>query len=355
MAADPARALLATDYDGTLAPIVSDPATAVAAPGAVAALAELAVKVGTVAVITGRAALDAVSLGGLADVPGLIVLGHYGAQRWQAGVLSAPPAPPGVQTVREALPRLLAEVAAPEGTVVEDKGTALAVHTRRTADPAAALALLREPLGRLAESAKLTVEPGRLVLELRPPGMDKGTALRGLIAERAARSAAFSGDDLGDLTAFAAIWRLRSEGIPGCTVASASAEVPQLAAAADLVVDGPPGVVRFLSALAEAFLGSAGNQHGPARGPPNRGVQRAAAVDQYRPGNDRAQRPRVDRPVVGPLGQVQHEIGALGRFVHRVRVSEVRANPSRVNHGDRVVDGDDRAVVGETTANGEAW
>ena len=246
MAADPAHALLATDYDGTLAPIVADPAAAVAAPGAAAALARLAGLVGTVAVITGRPAVEAVSLGGLADVPGLIVLGHYGAQRWQAGVLSEASVPPGVQAVREALPGLLAELAAPEGTTVEDKGTALAVHTRRTADPAAALALLREPLGRLANSAALTLEPGRLVLELRPPGTDKGTALRELAAERAARSALFCGDDLGDLTAFAAIRRLRADGIPGCAVASESQETPQVAEAADIVVDGPPGIVRLL-------------------------------------------------------------------------------------------------------------
>jgi trehalose 6-phosphate phosphatase len=252
MAADPAHALLASDYDGTLAPIVDDPALAVAAPGAVAALTRLASRVGTVAIITGRAAADAVALGGLADVPGLIVLGHYGAQRWQAGVLSAPPVPPGVQAVREALPGLLAEVRAPEGTTVEDKGTALAVHTRRTADPAAAFALLREPLGRLADSAELTLEPGRLVLELRPPGMDKGTALQGLAGECGARSAAFCGDDLGDLTAFAAIGRLRAEGIPGCAVASESPETPQVAEAADLVVDGPLGIAAFLSALADA-------------------------------------------------------------------------------------------------------
>ena len=224
VAADPAHALFATDYDGTLAPIVDDPAQAVPAPGAVAALARLAGRVGTVAIITGRAAADAVSLGGLAAVPGLIVLGHYGAQRWQAGVLSDPPVPPGVQAVREALPGLLAELAAPDGTTVEDKGTALAVHTRRTADPAAAFALLRGPLGRLADSAALTLEPGRLVLELRPPGTDKGTTpcAEAMAAERAARSAMFCGDDLGDLTAFAAIRRLRADGIPGRAVASES-------------------------------------------------------------------------------------------------------------------------------------
>lgn len=250
MSADPARALVATDYDGTLAPIVDDPAAAAPVPGAVAALAMLAGRAGTVAIITGRSARDAVSLGGLAGVPGLIVLGHYGAQRWQDGVLSDPPVPPGVQAARDALPGLLAAAGAPEGTSVEDKGTALAVHTRRTADPAAALALLREPLTRLADSTELTLEPGRLVLELRPPGVDKGAALRQLAAERGAGSVLYCGDDLGDLTAFAAIRDLRAEGVPGCAVASESTESPQVAAAADLVVDGPYAIAAFLADLA---------------------------------------------------------------------------------------------------------
>lgn len=254
IAAGPSRALIATDYDGTLAPIVADPAAAVPAPGAADALAGLAGRVGTVAIITGRAAADAVALGGLASVPGLIVLGHYGAQRWHAGVLSEHAIPPGVQVVRDELPGLLAAAEAPAGTAIEDKGTALAVHTRRTADPAGALALLRGPLGRLAAKAGMTVEPGRMVLELRPPGMDKGAALRALAAERAAGSVLFCGDDLGDLAAFTAIRELRAEGVPGCAVASKSAETPSVAEAADLVVDGPAGIVRLLSSLAARAL-----------------------------------------------------------------------------------------------------
>jgi trehalose 6-phosphate phosphatase len=65
----------------------------------------------------------------------------------------------------------------------------------------------------------------------------------------------FCGDDLGDLTAFAAIRRLRADGIPGCAVASESRETPQVAEAADIVVDGPPGIVRFLSELADYLPG----------------------------------------------------------------------------------------------------
>jgi len=254
--AGPAHALIASDFDGTLAPIVADPAAAVAAPGAAAALARLAASAGTVAIITGRPTAEAIELGGLADVAGLIVLGHYGAERWQDGKLTAAAAPDGVARVREALPGVLSAAGAPEGTRIEDKGTALAVHTRQTADPEATLVRLREPLATLAADAGLALEPGRFVLELRPPGMDKGTALRALVAERGARAVLFCGDDLGDLAAFAAVRALREDGVPGCTVGSLSQETPRVAEAADLVVDGPAGVVALLGALADAIRGA---------------------------------------------------------------------------------------------------
>jgi trehalose 6-phosphate phosphatase len=246
--AGPRQALIGTDFDGTLAPIVADPRAARALPGAVPALRRLARAVGTLAVITGRPAAEAVDYGGLDAVPGLIVLGHYGWQRWQDGELTGPGSPPAVQAARQVLPGVLGR--APEGTWVEDKGHALAVHTRRTADPDAALGLLRGPLDDLAERLGLAAQPGRMVIELRPPGVDKGTALTGLVRERAADPVMFCGDDLGDLPAFAAVRTLRAEGIRGCAVASASAESPQVAAAADLVVEGPEGVVALLTALA---------------------------------------------------------------------------------------------------------
>jgi trehalose 6-phosphate phosphatase len=246
----PGRALIATDFDGTLAPIVADPRAARALPGAVPALARLAPAVGTLAVITGRPAAEAVAYGGLDAVPGLIVLGHYGWQRWQDGELAGPGSSPGVQAARRALPGLLAGAGAPDGTWVEDKGDALAVHTRRTADPESALRLLRDPLGDLAARLGLAAEPGRMVIELRPPGMDKGTALAGLARERGADPVVFCGDDLGDLPAFAAVRTLRAEGISGCAVASASAESLPVAEAADLVVDGPEGVVALFAAIA---------------------------------------------------------------------------------------------------------
>src|ERR1035441_70669 len=103
-----------------------------------------------VAVITGRAPANVVRLGGLEAVPGLIVLGHYGWQRWQDGQLTEPEPGPAVEAARAALPGLLRDAGAPEGTSIEDKTHALAVPTRRTADPEAALRGLRDPLGELA-------------------------------------------------------------------------------------------------------------------------------------------------------------------------------------------------------------
>ena len=249
--AAPARALIGTDFDGTLAPIVPDPQAARALPGAAPALARLARAVGTVAVITGRPAAEAVRYGGLDAVPGLIVLGHYGGQRWQDGQLTGPGSPPAIAAARQALPGLLERAGADGGTWVEDKELALAVHTRRAADPEAALRRLAGPLTDLAAGLGLAAEPGRLVIELRLPGTDKGAALTGLVAERGAGSVLFCGDDLGDLPAFAAVRELRAAGLPGCAAASASPESPQVAAAADLVVEGPEGIVALLAALAD--------------------------------------------------------------------------------------------------------
>jgi trehalose 6-phosphate phosphatase len=251
----PGGAVIALDFDGTLAPIVPDPEQARAHPDAVPALAALAPKVASVAVITGRPAGVAVRHGGFAGVPGLehlVVLGHYGAERWDAvsGTVTAPAPHPGVAAARAELPGALDSIGAWQGTWIEEKGRAVAVHTRRAKDPQAAFDTLREPLAELAARHGLIVEPGRMVLELRPPGMDKGVALLEHVRGIGAEAVLYAGDDLGDLPAFAAVDKLRSDGIPGLLVCSGSSEVAELADRADLVVDGPPGVVRLLSALA---------------------------------------------------------------------------------------------------------
>ena len=240
--AEPGRALVAVDYDGTLAPVVERPDDAVPAPGAVDALLALAPVVGTLAIVTGRPADVLVDLAGLRAVPGLLVLGQYGAQRWDGRLLSAPPAP-GLDVARAELPALLGAAR------LEDKGLSLVVHVRGLPDPAGELARLAPGLERLAERTGLEVHPGRQVLELRPPGEDKRRALLAL-AEPPPSAVLYAGDDVGDLPAFGAVEQLRRRGVPGVTVCSASDEGPrELADRADVVVDGPDGVVELLRQL----------------------------------------------------------------------------------------------------------
>ncbi|ALC22410.1 trehalose-phosphatase [Streptomyces pristinaespiralis] len=250
----PGQAVIALDFDGTLAEIVPDPEQARAHERAVPALAALAPKVASVAVITGRPAGVAVRYGGFSGVGGLdhlVVLGHYGAERWDAvtGTVRAPAPDPGVAAARAELPGFLDRIGAWQGTWIEEKGRAVAVHTRRAEDPQAAFDALREPLSELASRHGLIVEPGRMVLELRPPGVDKGVALSDYVREVGAGAVLYAGDDLGDLAAYGAVEKLRSDGVPGLLVCSGS-EVPELADRADLVLPGPAQVADFLAALA---------------------------------------------------------------------------------------------------------
>jgi len=251
--ADPGHALIALDFDGTLSPIVSEPSAARAHPDVLPALRRLATGVGTLAIITGRPAPVAVELGGFAGLPGLIVIGQHGFERWEDGRLTSLPPPPEVATARTGLPGALAAAGAPEGTWVEDKGHALVLHVRRTADPQAALARLTGPIAEFAAETGLDSKPGRLVIEIRPSGVNKGTALTELIAERDPAAVLFAGDDLGDLPAFEAVRAARAAGREGIAVCSASDEVSALAAHADLVLDGPKEVAGLLAALAEAL------------------------------------------------------------------------------------------------------
>lgn len=258
--AEPETALLAFDYDGTLAPIVDDPAQAAPQAGVIPALEALSTQVGGLAVVTGRPVGQLLDLTGLGDWSAgpLLVIGHYGLEHWSAAdgeVVAAPP-DPGVTLVRAELPPLLAELGL-QGAELEDKGLSVAVHVRRLDDPDAAFADLTGPLGRLAARAGLVAQPGRRVVELRPPGIDKGGALRRLVDEQDPHVVVFTGDDLGDLPAFDEVERRRAGGHLGLTVCSASGEVEALAARADLVLDGPPGVAEFVWALADRLSGTA--------------------------------------------------------------------------------------------------
>jgi trehalose 6-phosphate phosphatase len=255
----PSETLLATDFDGTLAPIVEDPEQAYADPNAVAALGRLGEHVGAVVVITGRPVRTAVRLGRFREVAGLqsmIVLGQYGVERWNAAdnEYLIPPDPPQIRAVVEELPKILDSLDMAEARI-EDKSRAIAVHTRSLPDPKAALAKLEGPLGDLAARHGLVLEPGKNVWEIRAPDMDKGAALRAVVDETGARQAIFAGDDLGDLPAFRVLRELATAGVAGLLVCSASTEEVALAELCDVIVDGPPGLAAWLNELAERLGG----------------------------------------------------------------------------------------------------
>lgn len=243
------------DFDGTLAPIVDDPTTARIHERAHEVLAGLAAVVRSVAVITGRPARQVVTLGSLealgdtvhADGREVLVLGQYGNQRWSSTDrrIISPPPPAGLASLMAELPRLLLRADATSAWV-EEKGLAVAVHTRRMDDPGAAFERLLPVLSEAADRHGLQVEPGRSVVEIRGPGVDKGISVRTLAGELDAAAFVFVGDDLGDLEAFRAVHEL---GVPHFLVCSGSTEESALVDLADAVVPGPAGVMDFLADL----------------------------------------------------------------------------------------------------------
>lgn len=252
-------AVVGLDFDGTLAPIVDDPTRAHIHPDAPAALAELAREVAAIAVVTGRPARQVLALGGLEEVgtalgeagTELYVFGQYGNERWTSSRrrIVGPRPPAGLATFERDLPRTLRTHGAADA-FVEDKGLAVAVHTRRMDDPEAAFERLLAPVSSLAEQHGLSVEPGRNVIEIRAGGMHKGQVVHRLAEELDARAFVFLGDDLGDLKAFDALADLRERDVATLGVCSASEEENALLERADVVVPGPDGVVGFLGRLA---------------------------------------------------------------------------------------------------------
>ena len=244
---DPATTAVITDYDGTLAPIVDDPELAVPLAGAPDLLVRLAGKYAVVAVVSGRSVAflrehlgrcDPVRLVGLYGLewsrPGGGVVPEPGAERWRP-------------VIADAAARLSA--GAPPGVEVERKGLAVTVHWRRA--PLAADWVAGE-VGSVAARGGLRAHPGRMSVELRAPSeMDKGAATRRLV--EGCTAACFVGDDLGDLPAFAALHALAAEtGLAAVAVAVTDAEsAPEVAAAADVAVPGPPGALSLLGWLAD--------------------------------------------------------------------------------------------------------
>lgn len=246
--ADPAGTLLALDFDGTLSPVVDDPASAFIHADSFAALQRLGTTLGAIAIVTGRPVEQARRLGridGSTGLDGLVICGQYGAERWDraTGELVTLAAPDAIGELEQRLPGLLAGVGVHDAQL-EHKGLAIAVHTRGSAADSDTIVA---PLEALALELGLTVEPGREVVEVRMPGSDKGIALHTLLGEDV-RRVIFAGDDLGDLPAFRAA---RALDIDSLLICSHSPEQDALVPLADLVLDGPDGIAAWLTDLAD--------------------------------------------------------------------------------------------------------
>jgi trehalose 6-phosphate phosphatase len=226
------------DVDGTLAPIVPRPELARVLPEVPSLLDRLVRRVGVVAVISGRRSDEVRTL---VDVPGLEVVGTHGLER--------------TAEIDAAAMAAITEVASDVGAWVEPKGAAVAVHFRALPDPDAAVQAAAGPLTAVAAAHGLELVPGRAILELMPVGAPrKGDAVQLLVEGDDLDAVLFAGDDVGDLDAFTTLRRLRSTGLWTCAVAADGPEVSvAVTEAADLVVDGPRGVVALLRSIADAL------------------------------------------------------------------------------------------------------
>jgi trehalose 6-phosphate phosphatase len=241
VSADPSRTALFFDFDGTLAPIVPDPASAVAVDGAVELLERLALRFRRVAVVSGRpraflvermgSGVDLSGVYGLETLVGGVEQDHVEADRWRDVIAGA--AADGAVL--------------PAGVLVESKGLSLTVHYREAPTVEDVVVAWADAVGR---ETGLEVRAAKRSVELHPPlAVDKGTSV--LALSEGCDVVAYLGDDLGDLPAFAALDQLASDGVTTCKVAIASDELHEdVAGAADLVLDGPHAVLSALGPLA---------------------------------------------------------------------------------------------------------
>lgn len=223
--------LIASDYDGVLAPLVDVPSEAVPEPGVADVLARLtAVPDVTVALVSGRGLADLQRTSGLTGR--LRWIGSHGAEF--DGPLT------GELAARrdDLAARLESLVAATPGARLEVKPAAVAVHVRQVSDRHAAATLLEEAL-ELADSS-LTMKPGKDVLELAVTDADKGSAVRRLAGELGAVAVLYLGDDVTDEDAFRAL------GAGDVTV-----KIGDGVTVADHRVPDPAAVVATLGSLAE--------------------------------------------------------------------------------------------------------
>ena len=253
LTADPARAAVLSDIDGTLAPIVERPGDACVPREVSRLLGELAQGYRCVACISGRRAAEARRLVGQDRIT---YVGLHGAEELRPGQ-SAPRVAPAFRGWEDRVRAFCFAHDTPElrrlGVRIEDKGPIMAFHWRGVPDEDAALAHL-EDVGRDARSQGLATHKGRKVLEVRPPiPVDKGLAVRHLVTSSGPEVALYGGDDATDLDAFDALDALVGDGrlAAAVRVGVRSEEGPEdIVARADVVVEGTKGFTGVLRCLA---------------------------------------------------------------------------------------------------------
>ena len=229
------------DFDGTLSDIAPSPEEALPVESAAATLEQLGSTFRVVAVVSGRRARD------VAEVLGARIR-YFGLYGLEDGVDPAGEVPRSIERLLPQVEQIADNV---PGARVEHKGVQLAVHYRGASNPDAAAGELRERLGRLADAHGLTLLEGKRVLELASKdGPTKGDVVRAVATEAGLRYLLYAGDDVADLAAFDAIDRLAVSGLVGAKVAVRSLETPEaLLSSADVVVEGPPGLIDLLRSM----------------------------------------------------------------------------------------------------------
>jgi trehalose 6-phosphate phosphatase len=252
MRADPARAAVLLDIDGTLAPIVRHADDAHVPEPTRVQLIAVAKRYRVVGCISGRQSATArqmVSLGSIAYV------GNHGAELLRPGGTEVEIDPEIVaheQAVRDFARAVWDQDLQRLRVRVEDKRAIAAFHWRGAPDEDAAEEAVRA-IAERAVAAGLHTHWGRKVLEVRPPvAIDKGRGVRRLLSGHDLAAGLYVGDDVTDLDAFAGLRALVDEGELGaavCVGVRSDETPPRLEEAADLLVDGPSGVRELLRVL----------------------------------------------------------------------------------------------------------
>lgn len=242
---------LLTDLDGTLAPIVADPAAARLGDRGAAALRAVAARLAVAGIVTGRAARDARRIAGVEE---LLVVGNHGLE-WLAPGADEPVPAPGLDWIAAELDRVMLaarDALADPGVRLDHKGLSGTIHYRMAADHASARRRLLAALDTLPHRG-IEVREGRMSIELRPAGVgDKGTVVRQVVERHRLRGLVVLGDDLTDLDMFRAAAELRSAGTIHAAilaVGGAGEVPPAVIAAADATLGAPSDVVALLEGV----------------------------------------------------------------------------------------------------------